>query len=197
MCLALSCAFIHLRREGVDPVDILLYLKSSAFTQYVIASQEKYHGGEFSDGSLWEKQDIATLNGLFKDINDHLYDKRQSSAKRVLLNPAGSSPSKPGQLPADYDSGRLMIDRDLLSTSLPSHPKLFMLIFTCAGGRMGTNGAHAIVVAEDGIFDPNFGWMPMSNGMNTIERSVMLNEFVTEYGIPEARSFQDVSSMLG
>lgn len=186
MCLALSCAFIHLKREGLDASDIILYLKSSAFTQYVIAAHEKYQNGGFSDGSLVEMQDNSTINSLFKDINAHLLEKRQSSSKNVLLNPAGTSPQ----------ADRLMMAKDLLTAPLPCQPKLFMLVFTCAGGRMQTVGAHAIAIADDGMFDPNFGWMPMANGMNTIERSVMLNEFVSEYGIPKARSFQDVSSML-
>jgi hypothetical protein len=186
MCLALSCAFIHLKREGLDASDIILYLKTSAFTQYVIDSHEKYQNGGFSDGSLVEMQDNSTINSLFKDINAHLLEKKQSSSKHVLLNPAGTSPQ----------ADRLMIAKDLLTAPLPCQPKLFLLVFTCDGGRMRTVGAHAIAIAEDGIFDPNFGWMPMANGMNTIERSVMLNEFVSEYGIPKARSFQDVSSML-
>jgi hypothetical protein len=88
---------------------------------------------------------------------------------------------------------------DLFAGMHPANHKLIILIFNCNGGNLSdTPGAHAIVVEDlrgrAGIFDPNFGWMELRSGYNSIDISFMLQAFKSEYDITDAHAVQDITA---
>lgn len=110
-------------------------------------------------------------------------------AKRAVSGSVPISPS-PKIRPNMY--------RDLFTGMHPAKHKLVILIFNCKGGNISAaGGAHAIVVedlkGEAGIFDPNFGWMKLRSGYNSIDVSFMLQAFKSEYDITDAHAVQDIT----
>jgi hypothetical protein len=189
ICLSLSSAYIHLRRNSLDPQDIMTMFGASYLRQVVAGIHEDYGTGKFSGGSKIEMQEETTIRTVFAELLKVLVKDRKASPRRALLNNAG-----------DYPSGeRPTIRRNLLSRQHDCRPKQFLIVFNCKNGRMGVTGAHAVVLDGSqenwGIFDPNYGWMQLQRGFNGIDVGVALNEFVAEYGITDAVAYQDFTNL--
>ncbi len=192
ICLALSMTYMHFIRGGFyDPADIIAKLKDDAkLFASVVKLQDLYSSGKYSDEKMNYEQTLPTIVHMFRKTLDELVSSKLAMQKeRIHLAPVGEYPAKE----------RPKIAPDLFQVVYDCNPKMFLVTFNFGGGRLGLTGAHAIVVdrsrSEWGIFDPNFGFMELQKGFNSIELGVVLGEFADEYGIIDAYALQDISNL--
>lgn len=191
LCLSLSSAFIHLRRNDHEAATIIGAFKSGAIRTAIAQIQEDYGAGKLSGGSKVEAQEETTIRAVFEKTLKVLVESKSARNQRTLINrtaiyPTGDRPTLKGCL---FPSAAIM----------RSPRKLFLVVFNYKGGRVADSGAHAIVVEDFGsvcgIFDPDFGWMQLAQGFNGVDLGVVLNAFDSEYGITGAVSFQDLTDL--
>ena len=185
ICLTLSSAWVHFRRNGFSSEAVIETLSNLVTFKALSDIQRSYGEGNLSGGSKREMQEPTTVRAVFDLTLRFLVDYAALAPREASAKPVGIYPSQ-------Y---RPKIRNDLIRMVIVGAQPLYLIVFNLKGGRMGLEGAHAIVIDgiqnDWGIFDPNFGWMQLKNGLNGIDLGVVLNEFVSEYGIVDAMSYQD------
>ena len=185
ICLTLSSAWVHFRRNKMAQDLIIATMSDLVMFKALSDIQRSYGEGNLSGGSKHEMQEPPTVRAVFGLTLNFLIDFAKLAKQDALTRPIGAYPV----------GVRPMIRHNLIPMIIQGAHPLYLVVFNLKDGRMGLEGAHAIVVDgmqnDWGIFDPNFGWMQLQRGVNGIDLGVVLNEFVSEYGITNATSYQD------
>lgn len=208
ICLSLAMHWAHACARGAHPASAVQDLKGKQLFTSIAGMHEDYSSGKANAaGDPNDFQDPAT----FLTISN--WFQKKGEKKLVFMECGYYDGTRERVTRGEFSGLRPGIRRDLLSRSFNVVPKVYVLAFNLKEGRMGIEGAHAIgvylrkpnreaaSVLKDGIFDanfglhgifdPNFGWMEFTGGgFADMDLSVVLNEFVSEYGIYNATANQ-------